>query len=277
MAILILLAGIASALLLRYSPGALVDERELNPHLSQASVAALQAQRAAENGLSVGLVQYLRDLSHGELGRSASRNAPVADLVRANLPVTLRRIGVGLAAAWFVGFGLAIPVARYRRAWVLDATTSLFAAVLLSVPATVLAYFCLTAGTAVETVLVLVLVPRIFRFSRNLLVESYAIPSVDMARARGVRESTILLAYVIRGAAPQLIVLTAASLSMAMGAIIPIEAICDAAGLGRLAWQAATARDLLLLVNLTMLITLATTAAMAVSELASQRVAETAG
>jgi len=270
MAILVLLAGVASALLLRYSPGSMVDERELNPHLSQASVAALRAERAAQNGLAAGVVRYFGGLWHGDLGHSSSRNAPIADLVRENFPVTLRRIGIGLAAAWFVGFGLAIPVARYRRAWVLDATTSLLAALLLSVPATVLAYFCLTAGTAVESVLVLVLVPRIFRFSRNLLVEAYGMASVDMARARGVSESTILLAYVVRGAAPQLIVLAAASLSMAVGAIIPIEAICDAAGLGRLAWQAATARDLLLLVNLTMLIALATTAAMAVSEFASR-------
>ena len=52
---------------------------------------------------------------------------------------------------------------------------------------------------------------------------------------------------------------------MAVGAIIPIEAICDAAGLGRLAWQAATARDLPLLLNLTVLIALATTAAAAVT------------
>jgi len=37
-------------------------------------------------------------------------------------------------------------------------------------------------------------------------------------------------------------------------------------GLGKLAWQAAMARDLPLLVNMTMLIALATTAAMAFSQ-----------
>jgi ABC-type dipeptide/oligopeptide/nickel transport system permease component len=58
---------------------------------------------------------------------------------------------------------------------------------------------------------------------------------------------------------------------MAFGAAIPIEAICDVPGLGRLAWQSAMARDLPVLVSLTMLIALATMMAMAISEAVSPR------
>jgi ABC-type dipeptide/oligopeptide/nickel transport system permease component len=53
---------------------------------------------------------------------------------------------------------------------------------------------------------------------------------------------------------------------MAVGAAIPIEAICGSPGLGRLAWQAATARDLPLLMNLAMLVALATTLATTFSD-----------
>jgi ABC-type dipeptide/oligopeptide/nickel transport system permease component len=45
---------------------------------------------------------------------------------------------------------------------------------------------------------------------------------------------------------------------MAIGAAIPIEALCGVAGVGDLAWQAALARDLPLLVNITILVTVAT-------------------
>jgi peptide/nickel transport system permease protein len=48
------------------------------------------------------------------------------------------------------------------------------------------------------------------------------------------------------------------SLSLAIGAAIPIEALCGLAGVGQLAWQAALARDLPLLVNITVLVTLVT-------------------
>jgi len=46
--------------------------------------------------------------------------------------------------------------------------------------------------------------------------------------------------------------------SMAIGSAIPIEALSGIAGVGDLAWQAALARDLPLLVNITILVTVAT-------------------
>jgi peptide/nickel transport system permease protein len=120
-------------------------------------------------------------------------------------------------------------------------------------------------------VLVLVLAPRVFRFARNLLVEAYTTPHVEMARARGIPEMGILCRHVLPEAAPQLLALLAASVSMGIGAAIPVEAICDAPGLGRLAWRAAMARDLPLLVNLTMLVTLATTVAMMLAQMATPK------
>ncbi|HEV1285289.1 MAG TPA: hypothetical protein VNU44_08265, partial [Bryobacteraceae bacterium] len=61
------------------------------------------------------------------------------------------------------------------------------------------------------------------------------------------------------------------SVSMAIGAAIPVEAICDVPGLGRLAWNAAMARDLPLLVNLTMIVAVATTMATTVTAAISER------
>ena len=271
---LVLLAGLASAVLMRWSPGTLVDERELDPRMSQETLAALRAKRATENSIGTGFIRYLQGAMRGDLGESTSRNAPITDLLTQNAPATLRRLGIGLIGAWLGGLGMAILVARFRKSWLLESAASVTAGALLSLPAAVLAYFCLTAGVAVETVLILVLVPRVFRFSRNLLVQAYGSPHIDMARARGIGETRILFGHVLRGAAPQMAALIAASLSMAVGAIIPIEAICDASGLGRLAWQAAMSRDLPLLVNLTMLIAMVTTAAMAIAELAPLRPGE---
>ncbi|MGC4054844.1 MAG: ABC transporter permease [Paludibaculum sp.] len=276
MAVLVILAALGSAVLVRFSPGAMVDERELDPRLSAATVEAMRAQRVAENSLGAGFGRYLWRALQGDLGRSQSNNAPIAELIGNNATATVRRLGVGLAGAWVLGLVLAIPVAALRRAWVLDSATGFFTGLLLSLPAGVVAFLCLTFGAPVEVVLMLVLTPRIFRYARNILAQAYGAPSIDMARARGIGEGRILSAYVFRGAAPQLFALLATSLSLAIGSIIPIEAICDAAGLGRLAWQAATARDLPLLLNLTMLIALATTAAMTLAELFAQRRLEVA-
>jgi peptide/nickel transport system permease protein len=274
MAVLALLAGVGSAILVRFSPGALVDERELDQRISPETLVAMRNQRALDNSLGKELFRYLRNAVHGDLGKSQSYNVPITKLLLENAPATLRRIGIGLGGAWWFGLSLAIPVAYFRNAWILDAGTGLFTSTLLSLPAGVLAYLCLTIGAPVEIVLILVLTPRVFRFARNVLVQAYGSPHIDMARARGVDEVRILFAHVFPSAAPQLLALVATSLSMAVGAIIPIEAICDAAGLGRLAWQAAIARDLPLLLNLTMLIALATTTAMAFTEVVAGHSAE---
>lgn len=264
MAALVLLSGIASALLVRYSPGAMVDERELDSRLSNESLAAIRASREAQSKIGPVLARYLR----GDLGYSVSRNAPVGALIRQNAPSTLGAISAGLLGAWVLGLGIAIPVTRFRDAWWLGASAGAAAAVLLCLPAAYLAYLSVSAGMTAGVVLILVLAPRVFRFSRNLLQQAYGAPHVEVARARGVNEWRILSAHVLPAAGPQLLALGAASVSMAIGAAIPVEAICDSGGLGRLAWQAATARDLPLLVNLTMLIALATTAAMTLAEIA---------
>jgi peptide/nickel transport system permease protein len=265
MAILVLAAGIASALLVRFSPGALVDERELDQRLSPGTLASLRAETAASRSIGPVLIRYFRGLAKGDLGYSQSNHAPIAELIADRAPVTLREIGIGLLGAWLLALAFAIPAGRFRQAWAFDAAASTAAGLLLTFPAALLAYLCLAAGAKSGIVLVLVLAPRIFRFSRNLLVQAYGATHVQMARVRGVREIRILAAHILPSTASQMLALAGASVSMAIGAAIPVEAICDVPGLGRLAWQAAMARDLPLLVNLTMLIALTTTAAMAVA------------
>ena len=55
-----------------------------------------------------------------------------------------------------------------------------------------------------------------------------------------------------------MLALAGVSVVMAFGAAIPVETLCDVPGLGQLAWKAATARDLPLLVTLTLMMAVAT-------------------
>jgi peptide/nickel transport system permease protein len=56
----------------------------------------------------------------------------------------------------------------------------------------------------------------------------------------------------------------------AFGAAIPIEALCDSPGLGQLAWQAALNRDLPLIVNVTLIVSLVMFAANWLADLTSR-------
>lgn len=257
--LLVFAAGLACACLVQYAPGTGVDERELDRRLNENSIRELRSNKSSLSGVFVNLRRYLVGLTKGDLGYSESNHTPIAALIADRAPETLREMAVGLAGGWALGLALAIP----KRGF------SVIAGILLSLPTALIAYLCLVAGAKSILVLVIVLTPRIFRFAKNLLSQAYTASNVEMARARGISEARILWSHVLPSISPQLLALAAASISIAIGALIPIEAICDVPGLGRLAWNAAMARDLPLLVNLTMLIAVATTAATAVSEMAN--------
>jgi peptide/nickel transport system permease protein len=104
----------------------------------------------------------------------------------------------------------------------------------------------------------LIVFPRIYRYARNLLGKAYSLPHIITARAKGVSELRILFWHAIPVSGPQLLAVAGISVSVAVGAAIPVEALCGLPGVGQLAWQAALARDLPLLMNLTILVTLVT-------------------
>jgi peptide/nickel transport system permease protein len=254
--VLVLAAGLACAILVRYAPGTMVDELELDRRLSENSIRELRSNKASSSDVFANLWRYFGGLTRGDLGYSESNHAPIAALITDRAPETLRELAIGLAGGWLFGLALAIP----KRGF------SILAGLLLSLPTALIAYLCLMQGAKSSLVLVIVLTPRIFWFSRNLIAQAYTALHIEMARACGISETRILISHVFPAISPQLLALAAASASMAIGAAIPIEAICDVPGLGKLAWNAAMARDLPLLVNLTMVIAVATTTATAVSE-----------
>jgi peptide/nickel transport system permease protein len=265
--ITILLGGLLGATLVRLAPGFGVDERELDPRLSPESLQALRDANAEERNVARFYGRYLLGMIHGDLGISRSLNRAVSELLAARLPVTLRSLGISLVAAWFLALLLALPGAMSRSPGY-DVVSTMLSGLLLCLPAAVLALLLLWAGGNVPVAIALVVLPRLFRYVRNLLGETYASAHVLAARARGLSSARILFWHVIPAAGLQLMALAGISLNMAFGAAIPVEVICDSPGIGQLAWQAALARDLPLLVNLTVLVAVMTMLANSASDLA---------
>ena len=67
-------------------------------------------------------------------------------------------------------------------------------------------------------------------------------PHIMTARAKGsARVAHSFLARAFRLPRPQMIALAGITVSIAIGASIPVESLCGLAGIGQLAWQAALA------------------------------------
>jgi peptide/nickel transport system permease protein len=270
-----LVGALASATLVRFAPGYGVEERELDPRWNANSIEALRQKQALHESLPSFYFHYLSALAHGDLGESDSLKRPVRELLLQRFPVTgnsvIRGMGVAwLAAALLASFGLV------ARGWFFEASTTAFNSLLLSLPSAVVAMLAIHLRTPVFFAIAVVVFPRLYSYIRNLLARAYDQPHVLAARARGLRSSAILFRHVLPSAAPPLLALLGVSFAISFGAAIPIEALCDSPGLGQLAWHAALSRDLPLIVNVTLIVSLVMLAANSLADLAGRTFAESA-
>src|SRR5271169_1805599 len=253
----LLLGGLLSATLVRLAPGFEADERELDPHLNAQSVQALRDARHQDLNVLQFYFSYMNKAAHGDFGTSLALGQPVRTLLRDRAPLTLRLLGTGLGLAWMLTLTLALTAAWLRLS-VYDTLTTVVSGTFLCIPAAVLALLSVLWNVPGSLAITLIVFPRTYRYTRNLLVKAYSRPHIIIARAKGLGEARILFWHVVPVVTPQLLAVAGVSVSMAVGAAIPVEALCGLAGIGQLAWQAALARDLPLLVNITILVTLVT-------------------
>jgi peptide/nickel transport system permease protein len=269
MAAVVLVGGLLSATLVRLAPGFDVDEQQLDARLSAESVEALRQVRAGDRNITHFYFHYLQRALRGNLGQSRTLNRPVRELLAERLPVTARMAGAGLVAGWLCAVLLAVGATMARRA-ACDLAATLLGGIFLSLPAAVLALLFVFIDAPAFLVIALAVFPKVFSYTRNLLAKSYSLPHLVTAYAKGLGPVRILLWHVLPVAGTQLLAVAGISVSIALGAAIPVEALCGVAGIGQLAWQAALGRDLPLLVNLTVLVTVITLAANWGSDLAGQ-------
>ena len=262
----VLLGTFAAALLVRLAPGFDVDVQQLDSRLSHDSREALRSQRGQNANIVQFYFAYLRAAAHGEFGQSITLNRPVGRLILERFPTTLRIAGFGLLGGWLLAVGFAFSGALFRRASY-DAVTAVVSSAFLCIPSAVMALAFVLFRAPAELAIALIVFPRLFRYARNVLARSYDLPHITTARAKGLGPVRVFCWHVVPVSAAPLLALAGVSVSIALGAAVPVEALCGIPGIGQLAWQAALGRDLPLLVTSTVLVTVVTLTANTVSDL----------
>jgi peptide/nickel transport system permease protein len=270
LAVVCLISGLVSASLVRFSPGYGMDERELDPRLSQTSLEAIQNSHRLHGGLVSYYGHYLAGAVHGDFGSSEWLQRPISSLIKERFPVTAKSVLIGASLAWFTALTMSFA-GVFFRGFYFDISMTLLSGVLIALPAAVVAIFSVYLRAPVFVAIAVVTFPKLFRYLRNLLNHAYSQPYIVAARARGIGQFRILFHHVLPLASPALFALLGVSLAVAFGAAIPIEALCDSPGVGQLAWQAALNRDLPLIMNLTLLVTLITVTANMLANIAHER------
>lgn len=258
--------GFLGATLVRWAPGFDTDERELDPRLGATALEAVRRERAAERDVVAFYTRHLRGMLSGEFGESRALGAPVRDLLADRLPVTARLAAMGLAAGWLAGLASAAAAGLVRIPGS-GALASVLAALASSVPVALLSFAVLLWQLPVWLCVATTIFPRVYRYTRNAFAEQSSQWAVVAARARGVRPAALLARHVVLPVIPRTVALAGVTVSMALGASIPIEVLADVPGIGQLVWKAASGRDLPVLVTLTMIVTAVTLTANAIADI----------
>ena len=224
-------------------------------------------------------IKYIGKLARGDLGKSIlSAGTPVIDQIRRYLPWTLFSVGSGLLISFTLGVLLGMVMA-YWRGGILDNTVTVIASIMYGVQDFVIALLLLlVAGVQLEWFMVGDVlggisqdveagfnVPYITSLIQHaalpvltyvwttvggwiLTMKSSTISTlgedyITVAKARGLPERRIVLAYVGRNAMLPLITRLAISIGFVVGGSVIIEFIFQYPGLGRLLYTAINGRD----------------------------------
>ncbi|MGC5164984.1 ABC transporter permease [Rhodococcus sp. DT1] len=258
------------------------------------------AQMRAEYGLDRPILeQYLSfwsGLLHGDLGISVQHNRPVVDVLWDKLPWTVALVGIGTLLAFLIGTLLG-AWAAWRRGTgketgtvvgilVLDSMPGFFIGmILIAVFSVTLGWFPSYGAAAITSTggewllevasrmalpvatLTIAGVGGFFLMTRASMVGVLDEPFIRLARAKGLSEFRVAVGHALRNALLPVYTTLTLTVGVLLSGAVVVESVFAYPGLGKLTFDAVTARDYPLLQGAFLLATVGIVAANIVADL----------
>ena len=225
--------------------------------------------------IHVQYVKWIGNLVKGDLGESFRYRRPVASLLAERIPYTLQLAGLALLFDALFGIALGI-VAAVKQYSAVDKSVTVGSLIVYSIPGFWLALMLVLvfsvnlgwfptsqtrsldydllswSGKFLDRLWHLVLPVFVLgvasaagtaRFMRGRLLEVLSEEYVLAARARGLRERTVILKHALRNALIPIVTIYGLALPFLLGGAVLIERVFAWPGMGLLAVEAIGARD----------------------------------
>ncbi len=224
------------------------------------AIAELRAELGLDAPILVQYAQYLFRLLRGDLGRSLFTHRPVVTTIVEQLPSTIELAIVAMILAIGLGIVLGVLAAVRHGTWldILATTVSvtgvsvpifwsallliwLFGLELRLLPATGqggLAHLIMPA-----LVLGFASSGAIARLVRTSLLEVFDQDFINTARAKGLRERTLLVRHALKNALIPVITIIGLQFSFLLGGTVVVEVVFSRPGIGRLLVNAILWKD----------------------------------
>lgn len=209
------------------------------------------------------LIQYLHWLGgvlKGDFGTSYKYSKPVLDLIMESLPATFKLAGVSFLGMMFIALPLGIMAAIHKNK-ALDYIIRFVSFLGISMPGFWIGLLLMyifsikfkmlpvmgdqgwTSIILPSVTLIIAMASKYTRQLRAAILEEISQDYVIGARARGIKEKSILLGHVLKSSLLSIITLLGISLGSLLGGVVIVETIFSWPGVGKLAIEAIFSRD----------------------------------
>ena len=250
-------------IMLRVIPGNPI-EAMMGEHANQATINRMTAELGLDQPIHIQFIRYITGALRGDFGTSYSLGKPVSALMRTAFFNTLRLSVLASIFAWIVGIVCGV-ISAVRKNGLEDHIFMGFSLLGVSVPVFMIAMllqFCFgyylhllpISGSAGWQNFILPSIAlgwnsaaAISRLTRSTLIDVLTEDYIETARAKGLKESSVIIFHALRNAMLPVVTMMAIQFSGMLSGAVITETVFSINGIGRLAVQAISGRDIPLL------------------------------
>jgi peptide/nickel transport system permease protein len=244
----------------------------LGTSASPETLAALRHELGLDQPLVLRYSQWLAGVFSGNLGQSYTYGVPVAGLIFERLAVTLPLALMAIVLSVLIALPLGV-LAAARRGGILDAIATIFSQVSIAVPAfwvalLLIILFSTTLGLmpsggfpgwrsgflpalqALVMPAVALALPQagvLTRVARSAVLDTMHEDFARTAVAKGLSRSAVLWRHIVPNALVPILTILGLQFTFLVAGAVLVENVFNLPGLGRLAFQALSQRDIIVM------------------------------
>ena len=232
----------------------------VEPGASKADMDALRHDLGLDRSLVVQYLSFLKDVLHGDFGRSFYYRTPVFELYLSRLPNSLLLAAAAMTFSLLIGIPSGILAAVRVNGW-WDSVGKIFALLGLSMPSfwvglLLILFFSVYLGwlpSSGSGTVWHVLMPAFalgwyfaaahMRLTRSSMLEVLGSEYVKLARLKGLPEALVISKHAFKNALIPVMTLAGINLVLMVNVAIVVETVFAWPGIGRLIYEGISFRD----------------------------------
>lgn len=261
---------VAAFFLMSFVPGSFLDLLMVDPHMSAEDIALMEQRLGLDQPVYMRYLAWLGEFLQGNLGYSIAKRKAVTELIAERAGATITLALAAMLISYLIGIPLGMLSAVYRYS-PFDYGMTFFAFLGVSAPSFFIGLAAIyvfslrldifaTGGThTIGTEFSLVdrlnhlflpamvlgwsYMSRVMRFARSSMLDVIHQDYIRAARAKGLREWSVIARHALRNALTPVITLFGLQFPALLGGAVIIEQVFNWPGLGRLTIESINQRD----------------------------------